>query len=169
MKLVISGFMGAGKTTLLQKWKKDFQGLSLDLDHEIAKELGVEPGQLGAWIEKEGFVAFRQKESAVLKKLLSTGQSILLALGGGAFHQENQKLLKDFKTLSLWIEVDGEECWKRVSNDSNRPLVKAGKESFLTLYKDRLEDYSCADFKISGSYDFPDWMEFSKKYNLSCY
>lgn len=166
MKLVIAGFMGAGKTTLQESWKNEFPGKCLDLDHLIAQEVGVTRDRLGDWIEEVGFPEFRRVETKVLSEVLQQNEHILLALGGGAFSVENQEVIQGANAKSLWVNLDPEACWDRVKDDSNRPLVKKGKESFLTLYKERLSLYKKADFTIMGTYPLPSWEEFCKSYQL---
>lgn len=166
MKFVLAGFMGAGKTTLQDYWREDFPGTCLDLDHLIAKRLSIPKEELGQWIEERGFPEFRKVESEVLGETLRSKGPLILALGGGAFTKENIKLIKDFEAASIWVQVDPEVCWDRVKNDENRPLVKLGKEGFMSLYNERESLYKKASFTIPGTYPLPSWDEFCKSYNM---
>jgi len=159
--------MGAGKTTLLEKWSKEWQGESGDLDHLLAEELSIKPEQLGEWILKAGWDDFRAIETRVLKTLLEKDSGIY-SLGGGAFHRLNRGLLEaKVGVRSIFVETDIEECWRRVSGDPNRPLASAGKDRFIDLYKERVKDYQIANYSVSGDKDFPALEDFCKKYRLS--
>ncbi len=167
MIVVIVGFMGAGKSTLLKKWRGEFPGEAADLDELIAKDLKINPLELGDWIRANGLKEFRQVETRVLKEALNLDGSLLLSLGGGAFHRENRELMASFKsTHSLWVKTPVEECWRRVKSDSNRPLVGQGEEAFSELYHQRKPDYEQANYLLSGEGDFPSWAEFCKKYKI---
>lgn len=167
MFLVLTGFMGSGKSSLLETWQKSFSGPSGDLDHIVAESLGLRPDQLGAWISKEGFEKFRSLETKLLKELLAKHSRYLLALGGGAFHSENQKLIHSKSNAqALWIETPIEECWRRVRVDDNRPLVAQGEVAFKELYQQRVPDYRQAKYRLLGSEPWPNFSEFCKKYNL---
>lgn len=167
MIVVLVGFMGAGKSSLLRKWEKEFPGSANDLDELIAKAAGVAPEHLGDWIRKNGFEEFRKLETQILEKSLKSGESQILSLGGGAFHSQNRELIsKSTSVYSVWIDVPVEECWRRVKNDRNRPLVSQGEEAFKDLYKERLVDYQQAKYQLSGEEELPNWEIFCKKYKI---
>lgn len=166
MILYIVGFMGAGKSSLSDFWRHDFPGVIEDLDHIIARKVGVNPDELGNWIREEGFSRFRFEESKALGELIQkyTNKLLLLSLGGGAYHPVNREILKGQQ--GIWVDSPVETCWQRVSGDLNRPLVGQGKQAFLDLYLQRLPDYEQANYRLSGLNDWPSFQEFCKKYKI---
>lgn len=168
MIVILVGFMGAGKSSLLKRWAGEFSGSSYDLDELIADAAGVAPSSLGNWISENGFEKFRKIETQILEKSLKDGGPQILSLGGGAFHAKNRELITSFPLVqTVWIQVSAEECWRRVRDDANRPLVSQGEEAFKELYKERLVDYQQAKYKLSGEEEFPSWESFCKKYKIS--
>ncbi len=164
MHLYIIGFMGSGKTTLFKKWKQDFKGAAFDFDHELAQRLGIEPNQLGRWIETHGWEDFRARETELLKETLESREG-LYALGGGTFHQKNIECINSYsQAQTLWLNTPVDLCWDRVRDDENRPLVKAGKDEFFALYKEREKLYSQSKYSLSGVEELPNLDEFWKNY-----
>ena len=167
MHLYILGFMGSGKTTLFNKWREQFRGVSLDFDWELATRFGIKPNELGAWIEKFGWEEFRKAESSLLKETLVKGRG-LYSLGGGTFSEDNIEYFKTYpEAATLWLNTPVEICWERVKNDTNRPLVKAGKDEFFALYAQREALYSKAKYSLSGEGELPSLDEFWKNYVVS--
>jgi len=131
--------MGAGKTTLLNEFKENHLGFEcLDLDFTIAKDLNVTSLNLGAWIEANGFLAFRELESAKLKCLLRDPRSMVIALGGGSLSNEILTLIKEEKEAYLvFLDTELEVCLERIKHDANRPLLKLPTEELIKLYQQR--------------------------------
>lgn len=168
MFLALVGFMGSGKSSLLKHWQNSYKGPSGDLDQLVALYAGVKPENLGEWIKEVGFEKFRAVETEILAKLLKEHDRYVLALGGGAFHPENQLLFKSNpKAEALWIETPVDECWRRVKNDGNRPLVADGEVAFKELYQQRVPHYRQAKYRVLGNEEWPEFSVFCKKYNLT--
>lgn len=164
MLIFITGFMGSGKSHLLSVWSEQFDGPSLDFDDEIAQRAGIKNSELGSWIKEKGWPAFRSLERELLRDSLKLEKG-LFSLGGGTLH-ENSDLcpLIDKAGSRVWLNTSVDTCWKRAGHDSNRPLVKEGRESFNKLFADRLGLYKSAGISISGEGDAPSFNEFCKKY-----
>ena len=164
MHLYILGFMGSGKTTLFEKWREGYEGTLFDFDWELERRFGVGHHELGKWIEENGWEAFRKNERELLKETLEKNEG-LYALGGGTFSSQNLSLFQTYpKAITVWLNTPVEVCWERVKHDENRPLVKAGKDEFFALYKQREALYSQAKYLISGENELPGLQEFWKNY-----
>jgi shikimate kinase len=141
MKYFICGFMGAGKSTLLGelsgKVKSEFE--LIDLDDLIFKEHGGQFKNLGMYIESIGLDHFRALEFSALMNL-SLKDNVVVALGGGSLTEQSMALLVGWK--GFWLNTDFETCWSRISEDTNRPLVKLGKSNLSELYTQRALVYS---------------------------
>jgi len=137
---LICGFSGAGKSTLIRDYSKLNQSLvCLDLDQEVLATTNF--SSIGDYIQNVGFVIFREKELAVLTKLISSHQNLLLALGGGTLTPETLDLINTSGQVLIWLATDFETCWERIQDDPNRPLVAQGKDEMFRLYQERLNFY----------------------------
>ena len=146
MKIVITGFMGSGKTRVARELARRLNLEMVDLDDRITEQQGRTPAQL---IVEEGEEAFRSIESEVLRDLVKTDTSRVIALGGGAWIQnQNRDLIKQYRYLSVWLDVPFEVCWARIeTSGENRPLGKT-REQAQALYDLRRPVYKLADVRI---------------------
>jgi len=128
MKLVITGFMGCGKTRIARELAKRLNLELIDLDHRITKREGRSPAQL---INEDGEASFRSIESDVLREVLASSDSCVIALGGGAWIEErNRELIEQYSFTSIWLDAPFEVCWARIkASDEERPLGKTREEA----------------------------------------
>jgi len=147
-RVVLIGFMGAGKTTVgrarAHRLGWDFH----DLDEVIEqRERQSVPGIFAA----AGEAGFRRIESAALRSLLEEGAGgdLVLALGGGAFVQpQNRALLEEAGALTVLLEAPLEELQRRCrSQDKVRPLAQQ-EERFQELFAARRAGYERARFRV---------------------
>ncbi len=115
--VVLVGFMGAGKSSVARKLARNFGLTSIDTDHYFANHQGM---SAGAYIRAYGEAAFRDEETAVLKKVLSLPPAIVSCGGGIVEREENRELLKEQTVLFLRISAD--EARSRISSLDSRPL-----------------------------------------------
>lgn len=149
MKICLSGFMGSGKSTFLNLLRDESWGTFLDLDELIFDSIGKTNEDLGQAIERIGWESFRLKESEILKEVLSKDENVFLSLGGGTLETlENLELILA-KSKLVFLDTPIEECWSRVQNEKQRPLVKNGQKAFYELYSGRLSQYNRANLKLS--------------------
>ena len=140
----LCGFMGAGKSTLIKEIdsKQDIACMDLDLHIENLY------GPINKIFADKGESYFRLIEQEEFFKHLDRFD--LIALGGGAVenNQIYQHILKSGK--AIYLEVDFNTLWERIKN-SNRPLVKLGKESVRDLFEKRKEKYQSLRHILSNS------------------
>jgi shikimate kinase len=146
MKIVITGFMGSGKTRLARELAHRLNLEMIDLDDRINQREGRSPAQL---IVDEGEKAFRSIESDVLRALLETDGSRVIALGGGAWIVEaNRDLINEYGCLSVWLDVPFEVCWARIeTSGDDRPLGRT-RERAQALYDQRKPVYQLAKIHV---------------------
>jgi shikimate kinase len=147
--VVLIGFMGAGKTTVGRALARRLRWRFLDLDGEIEKRKGQTVAQIFA---SSGEGGFRRAETAALRDLLQeSGGSgdLVLALGGGAFVQErNRVLLKQARAATVLLEAPLEELRRRCRNERRvRPLAQQ-ETGFAELFTARRADYERARFRV---------------------
>jgi shikimate kinase len=114
------GPMGAGKTTIGRLLAEHLQYQFLDSDREIEARSGASI----PWIfDVEGEAGFRKRETAMLDELTQR-TSIILATGGGAvINPDNRHYLRD-RGIVVYLKADLDELLRRTSHDKNRPLLQ---------------------------------------------
>lgn len=148
-KLLLCGFMGSGKSTLSKRLVSRSEGWrAIDLDDFILENEGKSRGyaSLGELIRNEGWDFFRDLETEYLKSLLFKKEKLLISLGGGSVTDENLDLIQSFSDTALvWLDTPFEECWQRIKEDTNRPLVQQSQEEVEEIYLNRLPLYEQSD------------------------
>ena len=115
------GPVGAGKSTigrqLADRIKQDFY----DSDKEIEDACGVDIN----WIfDVEGEEGFRQREKSTLHKLISSKQGIVLATGGGAISDSENRRLLSSRGKVIYLKASIEQQLERTSKNKERPLLQ---------------------------------------------
>lgn len=114
------GLMGSGKTTIGRALARKLNRQFIDSDHEIEKRTGV---TIPTIFEIEGEHGFREREAEVIADLV-TYRGLILATGGGAvLNADNRRLLKEKGTV-VYLRAPVEELFARTSRDRNRPLLQ---------------------------------------------
>ena len=165
------GFMGAGKTSVGRALGQRLNWIFEDLDDRIELREGR---TLAAIFRDSGEQEFRRAEHDALRGVLNEmGSSRIIALGGGAFVQEdNAALLEASGAPTVFLDAQVEELWQRCSKQATaagvqRPLLR-DPEQFQKLYADRRRCYSKASLKIQTGHRSVDQIaaEIAKKLRL---
>ncbi|HVY53403.1 MAG TPA: shikimate kinase [Gammaproteobacteria bacterium] len=111
--------MAAGKSSIGRFLAKKTHKKFYDSDDEIEKKTGVNV----RWIfDLEGEAGFRLRETAMIAELVKHS-NIVLATGGGAIVEaENRKLLTK-NGIVIYLKVSVESQLKRLEQDEKRPLL----------------------------------------------
>ncbi|MCL5736783.1 MAG: shikimate kinase [Actinobacteria bacterium] len=145
--LLLTGFMGSGKSTVGREVARRQGWKFIDLDRQIVAESGMD---IPSIFQDEGETGFRRWESNVLRNVLeqaSSGESVVVALGGGALVDPANRALVKGRAIVAYLEVDCAEAWARVHR-SDRPLAKDRGE-FELLFESRRSTYEeAADLTI---------------------
>jgi shikimate kinase len=150
--VILIGFMGAGKSSVGRALSECLGWRFEDLDRRIERR---EHRGVHEIFRDSGELEFRRAEHAALKELLSdlrTGVERIIALGGGAFVQEqNAKLVKAANTPTVFLDAGVEElwgrCWRQATKEGmERPLLTS-LPNFRELYKARRPYYLKALFR----------------------
>lgn len=139
-RIVLMGFMGAGKTTVGKKLAEALSCEFIDTDEQIEKE---QKRKISDIFEKDGEEAFRDMETELLKRLKEREGSFVLSIGGGMpVREENRALLQSIGMV-VYLNTSKEEIIRRVSGNSNRPLLQGGalEEKVTALMKARENIY----------------------------
>jgi len=139
--------MGVGKTTLGKIVSKKLKLNFIDTDKVIEKANSMKINEI---FNKKGEPYFRQEEEREVLSSLKMNNSVI-ALGGGAFINENLRdnILKHAK--SIWLDCDLKTINERVNQSKNRPLLnnQEKQSSINKIYKQRKDLYKLANFKIN--------------------
>jgi shikimate kinase len=152
--VALIGFMGAGKTTVGHALAKRLHWNFFDLDDVIEQREQQSVAQIFA---SSGEAAFRRMETMALRTLLqdrSTGSDLILALGGGAFIQpENRAVLGEARAITVLLDAPLEELRRRCTSERKvRPLAQQQdrfqEDRFAELFAARRMDYALAQFTV---------------------
>ncbi len=145
--IVLVGMMGVGKTSVGRALARKLDVTFTDLDHYIEKKVFLPVSEIFALLGEE---YFREAEEKALAELLDEAPKVI-ALGGGAFISENNRMLIKQKAISIWLTADMETILERVSRNDRRPLLRGGdkREILEGLLAKRREYYAMADLEIT--------------------
>jgi shikimate kinase len=151
-RVFLIGFMGAGKTTVGRELARRLRATFVDLDSLIEQREGREVGDIFAF---SGEQAFRRMESAALAALLQEsayGGDLVVALGGGAFIQpENREALKRAGGTTVLLQASLSELQRRCQNDGSRRVrpLAMNRDQFAVLFATRQPMYELAQFHVA--------------------
>jgi shikimate kinase len=117
--IVLVGLSGSGKSSLGLALSQELNFSLIDTDECIAQGQGKSIVQL---FKEEGEAYFRQIEKELVLNLDLTSPTIL-ALGGGAWIQEE---IRDFLipiASIIYLEASVESILQRLENNNSRPLL----------------------------------------------
>src|SRR5688500_4553756 len=137
--VALIGFMGAGKSTLGAEAARRLGRPFVDLDRELETELGAPVAEIFA---ERGEATFREAEEDLAGEALAEPEPAVLALGGGAVTSERVRDGLRERALTVLVEVDLDEAWRRVAG-TGRPLAR-DEVSFRGLYEERRPLYDAA-------------------------
>ncbi len=137
MKLYLCGFMGCGKSRIGRELAKKTGMAFADLDAYIVEH---EKMSIPEIFDRSGEPYFRSLEA---KYIAEMPDNSVVALGGGAIINENTAKTARETGKVIFLDVDFETCYKRIKDDSNRPLAfNNPKEKVKELYDTRRPIYS---------------------------
>lgn len=115
--------MGSGKSAIGGRLA-NLMGLEfIDLDLLIEQQIGKSISEI---FDQKGAVYFRKKETEILKQVLNSKNSAVIALGGGTpVYGDNLKWINDSKScLSVYLKISVKPLVQRLwSERLKRPLI----------------------------------------------
>lgn len=145
--LVFIGFMGAGKSTIGKLVADKLDRKFIDIDEEIEKEFQMPVREI---FNKFGENAFRDREKSMITDLCKQKQQVL-ALGGGAFLQEEIRKICLSSSIVIFLDLSFEN-WKNRINliIETRPVLQGkSTEEMEELFNTRQGIYSNHHLKIA--------------------
>jgi len=148
--LALVGLMGVGKTTIGRRLAKRLGRPFVDADEAVEDAAGRSVADIFADF---GEAAFRDGERKVIARLLEEPKPLVLALGGGAFvNDQTRALIKD-KAVSIWLRADLETLLERVlRKPGQRPLLQTDDPRAVMekLHAERAPIYAQADITVDS-------------------
>jgi shikimate kinase len=118
--LFLIGMMGAGKSTvgrlLARRCGFDF----IDCDRELEARSGV---TIATIFELEGEESFRRREAALIDELTQRPRTVLATGGGAILDEENRGHLRS-RGLVIYLRASVDEILRRTNRDRARPLLQ---------------------------------------------
>ena len=145
--LVLTGMMGVGKSTIGRLIAKRLKVKFIDVDKVIERR---ERKSIKRIFDDNGETYFRKLEEKITLKILKNRKAII-ALGGGAFMNNNIREKVLTSCTSIWLKVNLDKLIKRYKKNDRRPLLARKKldSEVKKIYPSRKKTYSLADFKIN--------------------
>jgi len=153
--IYVVGFMGAGKSTVGRHLAHRLGWSFFDTDAEIE---AAERTAIADIFAARGEPEFRRIETAVIGQLVRSverGRPAVVALGGGAFSQPDNRLLLENNGITVWLDCPFDTVRHRVGQATHRPLAR-DTEAFAALYEARRDHYCLADVHVPIATDDPE-------------
>ena len=148
--IVLVGLMGSGKSTIGRRLAQRLDMPFADADDEIERAAGMTISDIFA---RFGEAHFRDGERRVIERLMTTGEPLVLATGGGAFMNDETRALILDRGLAVWLDADLDVLAARVSRRNTRPLLR-GKDPLIVLRElaeQRNPVYALAPIRVNSS------------------
>jgi shikimate kinase len=142
-RIYVVGFMGAGKTSVGRALSRKLGWSFSDLDQEIEKTNKITVQEI---FKRFGEPHFRQLERDHLRRL-STKPNTVVALGGGAYIDPENRQLAESSGLTVWLKASFETIRQRVKIDGSRPLFDDNDRA-ARLYAERTPFYEMARLHV---------------------
>lgn len=138
MTIFLCGFMGCGKTTVGHALAKTLGIPLIDTDEEIVKHENMSIPQI---FEQKGEPYFRKIEAEIVCGLCS--KNAVIACGGGAMlNNDTASTVKNSGASIVLLDLSFDECYVRIKDDQNRPIVqKNTKQQLNEIFDNRLGVY----------------------------
>lgn len=121
VRIYLTGFMASGKSTVGPLVADELDLDFVDLDDHIESDAGHSIPEIFA---REGELGFRQRETKALWDV-SRRDGVVVALGGGATVDPNNRDYAKEHGLLVYLKVDAETILDRVADEADhRPLLQ---------------------------------------------
>ena len=145
--IVLTGFMGTGKTEVGKILSQKLGFVLIDADAEIEREQKTTITDI---FNRLGEAAFRDMESAMIKRLSVLKKAVLSTGGGAVLRAENMDALRS-NWVIVCLEATPETILSRTSTSKDRPLLQVADplQKIRDLYEFRRPYYEKADIIIN--------------------
>lgn len=128
--IILIGPMGAGKSSVGKRLAKQLNRKFYDCDKVLEDRTGV---AITTIFELEGEQGFRQRETKILRDLVSHKNAVIATGGGVVLVPENLNLIKQ-NGIVVYLQASVNSQIKRTRHDQKRPLLQT-QDRHATLQK----------------------------------
>ena len=165
--IVLVGLSGSGKSTIGATLSKQLNFSFIDIDERIEKSEGLSINEIFA---QQGEGRFRELERNTVLELDLSRPSVL-ALGGGAWMQEEIRNFLPPIASIIYLEANVTSLLQRLENNNSRPLLddlSMRKEVLEQQLETRKGVYAEADINVNANAAVPEvTQEIIQKLKLS--
>jgi shikimate kinase len=134
MNISLIGYRGTGKSVAGKIAADRIQMKCIGMDARIVEKAGM---SIPEFVEKNGWTAFRDIESEIVRELTPL-DNIIIDTGGGVIERsENINVLKTNSCI-IWLKASTSTIVSRIQGDTERPSL-TGKKSFTDEVEEVLE------------------------------
>jgi shikimate kinase len=156
MNIILIGYRGTGKSVVTEILSKSLGMKAMGMDREIVQRAGLAVPRI---VEKYGWEAFRDMETAVAMDF-ARFDNVIIDTGGGIIERpENMAALKE-NGLVFWLKASVGVIVERISSGTERPALTRGKtfvEEVSEVLESRLPKYAeAAQYEIDTDNLSPD-------------
>ena len=147
--VVLVGLMGAGKSSIGRRLAVHIAAPFIDADTEIECAARMSIPDIFA---SHGEAAFRDVERRVIARLASTPEPMILATGGGAFMNDDTRMLLLKNSTTIWLKAELAVLVDRVGKRGGRPLLEGRdlSETLRNLIEIRHPIYAQAELTVTS-------------------
>ncbi|MBI5456897.1 shikimate kinase [Candidatus Kaiserbacteria bacterium] len=116
VNIVLIGMRGSGKTTVAKMLSKRLGWDFLELDEEIAKKVGM---PISDFVAKEGWDAFRDKESEVVAVAAASDKVVISTGGGVVVREKNIEALKK-SGICIFFQASVDSLFKHIGGEGSK-------------------------------------------------
>ena len=144
--IFLYGPSGTGKSTIGKLLADNLKLPFIDLDEQIEKNAGMSIPQI---MEMQGEPAFRDLETAALKKLAGEKENVV-ALGGGALLREENRTFAEANGKVIFLIASIDTLVARLKSDSSKRPLLAGdlRERLSSLLEKRGVHYASFAYQL---------------------
>jgi len=169
MKIFLIGMPGSGKSVAARKISKLKKISFFDTDKLIEERFQMSVSDI---FKEFGEKKFREFERTVLKELIFTEESFIVATGGGlpCFNENMNKM--DKAGITVYLKASIETLVQRLRLSDNRPLLYGKNDEELFMYlqetlKHRETFYASAKYMIDADKDIKEIIKDIKEIIMS--
>ncbi|MGZ9812461.1 shikimate kinase [Pseudoroseicyclus sp. H15] len=146
--VALVGMMGSGKTAIGKALAARLGVPFVDSDAAIEEAAQASIAEI---FNRDGESFFRDREAAVIQRLLAGGPCILSTGGGAYLAERNRQAISD-AGVALWLDADLPTLWERVRHKSTRPLLATAnpRQTLADLHEARRPIYELAEVHVTS-------------------
>lgn len=118
--IVLTGFMGTGKTEVGRLLSHRLGYALVDIDSEIEKDQRMAITEI---FRQRGEPAFRDIETAVIRRFSGVANVVISTGGGAVLRQENMDALRE-KGIVVCLMATPGTIYRRIASSNDRPLLR---------------------------------------------